>query len=409
MRVQSVLCMMVLVGLIAVEAVVRIPIEPHSRKRATLPRYALSNAAARYGAKTAPAYGIREPRDGHPITLTDVSDSQYFGPIQLGTPPQDFLVIFDTGSSNLWIPSATCGKLNVACQTHNQYNSSQSSTYVANGESFEIQYGTGRLSGFLSQDTLTWSDMVVTGQTFAEATEEPGITFIAARFDGILGLAFPSIAVDEVMPPWQNTIAQGLVDEQIFQFWLSRNGESVQGGELLLGGTDSSRWTGDVTYVDVFSKTYWSIRTDDILMDGESLNFCPTEGCKSICDSGTSLLTGPTEDIAVINNKLGCKTNFLGECFFNSCDDIVSAPNVSFVLSGRDFVLTPEDYVLRIPGNAGAPDTCISGFFALDIDPPVGPGWILGDIFISTYTAIFDLNPNGDQPRVGFATSSPAP
>ena len=68
------------------------------------------------------------------------------------------------------------------------------------------------------------SDIVVTGQTFGEAIEQPGEAFINAKFDGILGMGFATIAEDGVVPVFNNMINQHLVQSPVFSFYLDRYG-----------------------------------------------------------------------------------------------------------------------------------------------------------------------------------------
>ena len=129
-----------------------------------------------------------------------------YAEISLGTPPQEFKVVLDTGSSNLWVPSSKCSS--IACFLHAKYDATSSSSYKENGTTFEIRYGSGSLSGFVSSETLDFAGMEIKNQLFAEATEEPGLAFAFGRFDGILGLGYDTISVNHITPPFYELIHQ---------------------------------------------------------------------------------------------------------------------------------------------------------------------------------------------------------
>merc|ERR1712195_78586 len=396
-----------------------------------------------------------------PVIVKNFEDAQYFIEISIGDPPQSFKVVADTGSSNLWIPSKTCKKTNIACLLHDKYDNTKSSSYQANGTTYSIKYGSGQCSGFMSN---------------AEVTKEPGIAFVAAHFDGILGLGFSSIAVTHATPWWYHAVDQKLVDEPVFAFYLNRTAGGD--GELLLGGVDEAHYTGEFTEVPLTNETYWEFHMDGVKVGDTA--FCEG-GCKAIADSGTSLLAGPKDVVKEINKAIGAVGVITGECdqavqqygqkiidqildkltAEEICDDLKlcgnssssgikclackgvaelgiaaaksnssitaiekiiekactllpspngeasvdcaklpTMPDITMTLAGKDFVLTPEQYVLQV--GAGGQTECISGFIGLDVPAPMGPLWILGDVFMGAYYTKFDFG----KKVVAFATAA---
>ncbi|NXJ19994.1 CATD protein, partial [Dicrurus megarhynchus] len=340
--------------------------------------------------------GFAEEGGPTPEILKNYMDAQYYGPVSIGTPVQNFTVIFDTGSSNFWVPSVRCSLLDIACMVHRKYDSAKSTTYMKNGTKFAIQYGTGSLSGFMSQDTVTFGNLKVPNQTFGEATKQPGMTFIAAKFDGIMGLGYPKIAVEGAEPVFDNIIKRKMINKNVFSFYLNRDPAGTPGGELILGGVDPKYYKGEFNYYNVTRRAYWQIHMDAVDV-GNGLTVCQG-GCEAIVDTGTSLITGPTREVKKIQDAIGAKPLIKGE-YVVPCEKVPTLPNVTMVLGGKGFSLTGDQYILKVGSGAGT--ICMSGFSGLDIPPPGGPLWILGDVFIGPFYSVFDRDNN----RVGFATS----
>lgn len=96
---------------------------------------------------------LRSHKEKPHLSITNFLDAQYYGEISIGTPPQTFQVIFDTGSTNLWVPSQKCNS--DSCLRHNRYNSLESSTAKKNGTTAVIKYGSGGIIIFLFKSIKT--------------------------------------------------------------------------------------------------------------------------------------------------------------------------------------------------------------------------------------------------------------
>ncbi|KAJ3054605.1 Vacuolar protease A [Rhizophlyctis rosea] len=356
-----------------------------------------ANAARKYGQVSEHGQIALTATGGaeHGVPLTNFMNAQYFGEITIGTPPQTFSVVLDTGSSNLWVPSTRCSS--IACWLHRKYDASQSSTYRENGTDFAIRYGTGSLEGIISNDVLGVADLTIKDQDFGESTKEPGITFAVGRFDGIFGLAYDNIAVQHVVPPFYNMVNQKLLDEPVFAAYFGDNSDGGDGeGEISFGGVNKDHYKGDITWAPVIRKGYWEVELQNATLGGQDIG---VKTRRAAIDTGTSLCALPVAEADAINSRIGGKKNAQGQ-YIVECDTIPNLPTLTLTFGGKKFDVEGKDYVLKVGGLGG--EQCVSGFMGLDIPAPAGPLWIVGDVFLRRWYTVYDLGKN----RVGFAESA---
>ncbi|KAM8721069.1 hypothetical protein ACLKA7_007015 [Drosophila subpalustris] len=310
--------------------------------------------------------------------LSNSMNMYYYGPITIGTPGVPFNVMFDTGSANLWVPSYNC--TSNACLTHSQYNPNNSSTFVPNGSPITLKYGTGGMTGYLAMDTVTVNNLIILNQTFGVAVSELDDHFDRVYFDGILGMGFSDLAEDNVQPPFYNMYAEGLISQPVFSFYLSIDGTSTLGGELILGGSDSQYYVGNMTYVPISVDDYWQFDMTEATLNGVTI----CSNCQAIADTGTSLLMAPIDAYTKIYSILNINPDASVDCA-----TVNSMPVLKFAIGGTVFGIPPSNYVLALDGE------CMVGIQTMGTD-----FWILGDIFIGQYYTEFDLGNN----RIGFAS-----
>ncbi|KAH7914900.1 acid protease [Hygrophoropsis aurantiaca] len=311
--------------------------------------------------------------------LADSNELLWFGNVSVGTPPKTFTIDFDTGSSDIFLAGPKCG---ASCLGHTIFNPNSSSTSKDLGQTFNATYGKGNAFGELYTDVVTVAGYTATNQTIIVA-EQYGDAFSDQDFppDGLMGLAFQRLTGYDSPPFFLNLITQKAVPEPVFAVKLADNGS-----ELLLGGINSDLYTGNITYVPVTEEAYWQIDIDGMSANGQQL----IKNVSGIADTGTSLLTGDTTNVANFYASLNATS--LGNGLYSlPCDNF---PNATMEIGGRSFALSSETFNLG-PVKYQSPD-CVGGLVASDV---LNDLWILGDVFLRNTYTIFDVG----NTQVGFA------
>jgi hypothetical protein len=354
-----------------------------------------------------------------PEVLSEKHLSTYFGVAEIGG--YRFKVLFDTGSSELWVPSDKCQT--TRCKRHQTFHSTDKSLRLSTP--LHIEYLSGAVKGDLVYEKVTFPGYFsVNRQAVGLASQVDIVLLDDVIWDGILGLAYPTPAQLDIgtLPIFDTMIEQGTLTKQKlgnqFSYYINdHEGAMTFGGvncEYLKTGA-SSECISKFTFTPVTKKTYWTITLQDVRVTHPASSFlqanantatgtnsgtnhhvdhqmktslipriCGSEGCETIVDTGTYLIYGPQDQV---NKLLG------GIGTVDDCKGIDNLPHIHFDLSSGDtLTLSPRDYVLQFEVNGAL--ECVVG-----ISPDHDVIWTLGQVFLKSYYTVFDR----DADRVGFA------
>ncbi|XP_075404153.1 pregnancy-associated glycoprotein-like [Tenrec ecaudatus] len=376
-------------GLLALsEALVTIPLQKIKPLRESLREInQLKDFLDTYGHSMISKYFLsQESKDGPKMALQNYLDMAYIGTISIGTPPQEFEVIFDTGSTDLWVPSIYCHSS--ACKSHSVFHPLKSSTFQFLGQPMDITYGTGSMKGFVGRDTVKVAGLVDENQDFGLSVLEPTPFMDMMPFDGVLGLAFPTLATSGSTPFFDNLLKQGVISQGVFAFYLTGS-QDEKGSVVMFGGVDSSYYKGELHWIPVTRPNFWQFTIDSISMNGNIIS-C-SHSCQAILDTGTSLVSGPQDAVSNFHSAIGGGASYSGE-FTIDCADVSVLPDIIFTINGVQYPVPAKAYVQQ------GRDTCYSNFQTtpLSLTQDI---WILGDVFLRLYFSVYDR----DNQRVGLA------
>jgi hypothetical protein len=313
-----------------------------------------------------------------------IHKTAYWGTIELGTPPQEFKVIFDTGSGNLIVPAKSCDM--AGCNPHKKYSPKDSSSAAAivneRGESStEISFGTGDISGDYFQDKFCIAKDLCTNVRFVAASQQSAEPFSETPFDGILGLGFNDLSMGQHFNILDELNSNGQLPMGTFAVYLTDDANS----EITFGGYKTEKVASDIVWAKVVRESYWQVGVDDITFNNVATGLC-RGGCQVAVDTGTSMLAGPSDLVEQLTAKLGAK---------DDCSNFDQLPSIGFKVRNKVLNLAPEDYMDNSDGE------CSFSIMSLDVPPPKGPLFIFGDPFLRRFVTIYDKR----GPRVGFAVA----
>jgi saccharopepsin len=323
-----------------------------------------------------------------------VHKAAYFGKVNIGTPAQEFTVVFDSGSGNLLVPGSDCP--DNACVTHERFDATKSSTFkelsCAGVEEEEddrltITFGTGEVTGNCVQDNICIGHLCAEG-SFLASTAETDMPFAQYTFDGVMGLAMDNMAHSNEYSLMSRMVRNKLLAKPMFSVFLSDSDEEKS--EITFGQIPDHHMQSELFWVPVSRDSgYWEVKIDDISFDNKRQQLCP--GCFVAVDTGTSELAGPSDVVSTLQQQLDVK---------GDCSNYDSLPKLGFVVGKYVLNLEPKDYVNKQNDGFDKQDSsCDLALMELDVPPPKGPLFVFGIPFLQKFFTVYDHA----NSKVGFA------
>ncbi|KAG8827877.1 hypothetical protein FRC19_011578 [Serendipita sp. 401] len=351
-------------------------------------------------------------------------DTVYSARMELGTPPQSFDVLLDTGSSDTWVVAAgcKCTGLNCSgCTSGKDWDPSTSSTWTQRGKILNIQYGSGLVTGRTGKDVVSLGGFTINDQVI-------GLVDQAARtlpgtVEGLLGLAFGTLAKAGGTPWWLRVTAGdasdsgGTLDGGLMSFWFSRYVDSSDtstddhaGGQFTLGGTNSSLYTGDINFISLIQPAkWWLIPLQAVGVEGGSSVEVAQGEDEAIIDTGTTLVGGEDSVLAEIfaqipgamkSTELPNNGSRLNGFYVLPCN---STAVLTLTFGGEAYTYSTADLLYQRIDDI-MPDYCLSSLFLFSSKDPHSilytpngaPYWLVGDSFLKNVYSVFSLGGGGE-------------
>mmetsp|Transcript_45704 Transcript_45704/g.99208 ORF Transcript_45704/g.99208 Transcript_45704/m.99208 type:complete len:463 (-) Transcript_45704:132-1520(-) len=343
-----------------------------------------------------------------PVSLSNLGMiHQHMGPLGVGTtivegqenPQETIHVLFDTGSTNMWIASTMCGS--EVCTGRSRYDWQKSATYQESPDDslLKVAFGTGELVGPLAIDDFHVGSFVVENQTFGMIAQENGEVFKHLPFEGLLGLGFPSMSVDGVTPFFDNIMKQKILKSNEFAFYFTEDPSDPSA--MFFGGVDKRFYQGEIKMLPVVQEHYWTLNLLELRLGNTPVNIDKNGNKihKVIVDSGSTLFTAPTGTYDVLANQ------------FDSveCSDLDQHPerypDLTYVLEDSngepyELVVSAKEYMFDSYDGA----ECDLAFMELNVPDKFGPAFMLGEVFMSNFFTVFSRGDGSPgSASVGFA------